>query len=57
MSDSPIHKITIEFEDRIISMEGEDAKRWLQIVNSQSTMAHIHGMKCPELPWKIEVKP
>lgn len=47
-----IQKVTLEFENKIIYLEGEDAVAWKSLADSQSVFAHVHGIKHNPLNWK-----
>lgn len=49
---SKILKVTIEFDDKTIWIEGEEAEKWQKGTNSQGVMSAIHGMPFPEIDWK-----
>ncbi len=53
MSDVKTVRVEIEFEDgKIISLHGEDAERWQQLVQGMSVMHWAHGGDQNPLPWK-----
>lgn len=39
-----ILKVTLEFEDEIRTIEGEEAEAWLDNANGCASIAHIHNM-------------
>jgi hypothetical protein len=49
-------KVIMEFEDKIQTLEGEEAQRWLESINSMCVMEHVHGRPFPTYKWKIEGK-
>ena len=51
-----IIKITMEFEDHVQELSGEDAEKWLEACNSTCVMEHIHGRPFPNFKWKIKDK-
>jgi hypothetical protein len=53
---SKLLKVTMEFEDKVQTLEGEEAQRWLTALNGQCTMEHVHGRPFPEFKWKIKDK-
>ena len=58
---SKILKVTIEYDDKIITLEGEEAEKWQQHGDSLSTMASIRaGNQNPfdtdPVKWKTEIK-
>jgi hypothetical protein len=46
-----ILKVTLEFENSIITLEGEEAEKWKKMVDSNDVLAHVHGAKHPPLEW------
>ena len=53
MSDVKTVRVEIEFEDgKIISLHGDDAEKWQQLVKGMSVMHFVHGGAGVELPWK-----
>jgi hypothetical protein len=53
MSDVKTVRVEIEFEDgKIISLHGDDAQKWQELVNGMSVVHFVHGGAQPELPWK-----
>ena len=51
-----IIKITMEFQDHIQELSGEDAEKWLAACNSTAVMEYIHGRQFPSFKWKITQK-
>ena len=51
---SKLLKVTMEFEDYIQTLTGEEAEKWLEACNGMATMEHIHGRPFPEFNWKRE---
>jgi hypothetical protein len=50
---SKLLKVTMEFDDKIQVLEGEEAQKWLDACNATCVMEHIHGRPFPEFKWKI----
>jgi len=49
-----IRKITIELTDGTVkSLEGTEAQKWEDAMNSVLMMGFIHGEELPEFPWKV----
>jgi len=48
-----VKKVTIEFEDRTISVEGAEATKWQHACDSQATLSIAHGQPFPVLKWKV----
>jgi hypothetical protein len=46
----------MEFEDKIQSLEGEEAQKWLDECNGKIIMESLHGRPFPNFNWKIENK-
>ena len=53
---SKLLKVTMEFEDKIQELSGEDAQKWLDACNSITTMSWIHGNSFPKFNWQIKEK-
>jgi len=53
---SKIIKVTMEFQDFIQELLGEDAEKWLEACNNTAVMEHIHGRSFPHFEWKITQK-
>ena len=49
-------KVTLEFEGKIQTLEGEEANSWLKELNSAAFMSAIHGMELSKRKWKIVKK-
>ena len=49
-------KVTLEFEDKIQTLVGEEAEKWLQAANRVAIMEHIHGRPFPEFKWRTVKK-
>ena len=41
---SKILKVMLEYDDKIMIVEGTEAERWYENINSVSILAHAHGM-------------
>lgn len=53
MADPKTVRVEIEFEDgKIISLHGDDAERWQQLVSGMSVLHAVHGGNVDPLPWK-----
>jgi len=51
-----IQKVTLEFEDEIATLSGEEAENWKSAADSQATFCHVHGIAFPNFPWEIKKK-
>lgn len=49
-----LQKVTLQFENITISLEGKDALAWKSMADSQAVLAHVHGYKYDKLNWKEE---
>lgn len=46
-------RVILTYEDGVvISLEGPEAKRWMEALNQQIAIGSIHGFDFPEFPWK-----
>lgn len=50
---SKIKKVTLEFEDKIFTLEGDDANRWIIDVNASVTIGKVAGTNLPRFNWNI----
>ena len=49
-------KVTIEYKNRYIIIEGKEAKKWLEHTDALVMLAHIHGSNpfaSDPIDWKI----
>lgn len=53
---SRLIKVTLEYEDHIDTLEGDDARKWESDANGAITFNYAHGIKFPEFPWKTAKK-
>lgn len=57
---SKIKKVTIEFDDKIMMLEGEEAEKWSEHNSALASLAYTHNMNLFDLDpvkwikWKIE---
>lgn len=51
-----ILKVTLEYENTILTLEDEDVLRWKIATDDMAVHAYTHGIKFPELNWKTEEK-
>jgi len=49
-------KVMIEFEDRIISLQGAEAQKWSDNVTDAVVMSQVHGDDFPQLNWQVQSK-
>lgn len=49
-------KVVLEFEDKIQTLEGKDAQKWIESVNGMCIMGHIHGIPFPTFAWETKKK-
>lgn len=49
-------KVTLEFADKVQTLEGEQAAKWLEAVNGMCIMESVHGRDFPPFKWDIKVK-
>lgn len=47
--DEKIIKVTMEFENEIVEVSGEDAQRWLEWVNGALGFVQVRGQPSPEI--------
>jgi hypothetical protein len=53
MSNVKTVRVEIEFEDgKIISLHGDDAEAWQELVKGMSVHFNVHGGNIRPLPWK-----
>ena len=53
MAEPKLLRVTMEFEDRTQVLEGKQAEMWLEAVNNQAMISHVHGLKFPKFDWDI----
>jgi len=56
---SRLLRVTLEFDDKIVSIEGEEVKKWELYNTSITTLAHTHGMNPFDrdpIKWMIQNK-
>lgn len=51
-----ITKVTLEFEFATLILDGEDAKKWKSMADSQSVLARVHGIEFESLNWIVRPK-
>jgi hypothetical protein len=56
---SPLRKVTLEYDDRVSTLEGDEADRWMDAVNERLVFCHFrHGIdKFPMFNWQSTAKP
>ena len=45
-------RVTLEYDDEILMVEGPDAELWESGVAAQAVMSEVHGGGFPKLNWK-----
>ena len=56
---SQILKVTLEFDDKIMELEGEEAVKWSNNCESVGSIAMVHGMNAFDsnpVKWKVTTK-
>jgi len=63
MSDIPssqelgtIQKVTLEYENGFLTVEGEDAVKWKALADGQASLAYVHGAKYAAPNWTFAPK-
>lgn len=54
-----IKRVILDFDDRVMSIEDEEAEKWLRHVESVCLLAHTHGMNpfdSDPIVWEIAQK-
>ena len=57
--ETKILKVTLEFNDRINTVEGEEAEKWLSHGNTCATLAAIRNMNpfdSDPIKWNVKIK-
>ena len=54
--ESKLIKVVLEYNDKIQILEGEEARSWLESINSNIVFNYIHGIEFPKYDWKIVLK-
>mgnify|MGYP001197108613 CR=1 FL=1 len=52
-----ITRVIIEFGDRVVYVDGEEAERWDAMIKQQAHIAARYGYVAPKINWKISEKP
>jgi hypothetical protein len=56
---SKLLKVTLEFDDKTMTIEGEEAEKWDKHITGLASLADIHGMNpfdTDPVRWQVEVK-
>jgi hypothetical protein len=58
MEPGKILKVTIEFENEILSVEGSEAEKWNERISVAESLLHTRSyITAPQINWKRESKP
>lgn len=49
-------KVTVEFEDEILIVEGDEAQKWHDGVQSMAGCCYAHRNEFPKVDWKHQEK-
>jgi len=51
-----IQKVTLEFENVILTVEGENAVMWKTFADGQAALAYVHGSRPTAPNWTVTEK-
>jgi len=54
-----LRKVIFEYDDEISTLKGDDAVKWLEATNSNTTIAYVHGMNAYDnlgVKWEVTKK-